>query len=103
MSSAATPTTAGLPNCRATSAVELRVQVEVDLIGLDALDGRLAGDQLLAHHVDSDAHFGLGRALGVARLQHPQLAALDGELDILDVVVVPLEGLRLPGKLRVDF
>src|SRR3972149_1220756 len=86
----------------ARRAFELRVQVEVDLVGLHALDGRLACDQLLGHHVDGDAHFGLRRALGVARLEHPQLAALDGELDVLDVAVVPFERLGCPGKLRVD-
>ena len=41
--------------------------------------------------MDGDAERGLGRALADARLEHPELAALDGELDVAHVAVVPLE------------
>ena len=48
-------------------------------------------DQALVDHVDRDAERRLGGALADARLQHPQLAALDGELDVAHVAVVALE------------
>jgi hypothetical protein len=38
-----------------------------------------------------DLHRRRAGALAVARLQHEQLAALDGELDVLHVLVVLLE------------
>ncbi len=81
--------------------VELRVQVEVDLIRLDPGDGLLARDQALFNHIHGDADLRLRRALAVARLQHPQLAAFDGEFDILHVAVVLLELATDPGELGV--
>ena len=57
----------------------------------DARHRLLLVDQPLAHHVDGDLERGLGRALAVARLQHVELAALHGELDVLHVAVVRLE------------
>ena len=59
--------------------------------GVHALHGLGARDALLVREVDRDADRRLRGALGVARLQHPQLAALDGELDVLHVAVVLLE------------
>ena len=77
------------PSCgRLSAAVELGVQEEVDLLGRDPAHGLLAGDQPLVGHVDGDAHGRLGGALAVAGLQHPELAALDGELHVLHVAVV---------------
>ena len=38
-----------------------------------------------------DLERGLGGALAGARLQHPQLAALHGELDVLHVAVMVFE------------
>jgi hypothetical protein len=70
---------------------ELRMQKEVDLLRRHPQHRLLAADQPLLGHVDGDADGGLRRALGVARLQHPELAALDGELDVLHVAVVALE------------
>ena len=61
----------------------------------------LAGDQALLRHVDGDLHGGLRGALAGARLQHPELAALDGELDVLHVAVVALELLVDPHQLAV--
>ena len=46
-------------------------------------------------------HRGARGALAVARLQHPELAALDRELDVLHVAVVRLEPLADPQQLLV--
>ena len=43
------------------------------------------------HQVDGDRSAALRGALAGARLQHPELAALDRELDVLHVAVVLLE------------
>ena len=48
-------------------------------------------DQPFVDQVDGDAHGGEAGPLGVAGLQHPDLAALDRELDVLHVPVVLLE------------
>ena len=48
-------------------------------------------DQALVDHVDRDPERRLRRALADPGLQHPELAALDGELDVAHVAVVPLE------------
>ena len=71
--------------------VELRVQEEVDVVRRHALHGLRARDQALAGEVDGDPHRRLRGALGVARLQDPELAAFDRELDVLRVPVVTLE------------
>ena len=81
---------------------ELRMQVEVNLLGLDPQHGFPARDQMFVGHVDRGPHFRLSRALGIARLQHPQLAALNGELDVLHVAIVLLQALRHPVELAVD-
>ncbi|HRD86244.1 MAG TPA: hypothetical protein PLF63_13855, partial [Rubrivivax sp.] len=75
----------------AAGGVELRVKEVVDMLGPDPLHRFLAADQLLSRQLDRDAHRGHGAALGVSRLQHPQLAALDGELDVLGLAVVLLQ------------
>jgi hypothetical protein len=48
-------------------------------------------DELLLHHVHGELQRGGGGALAVARLEHEQLAFLDGELDVLHVLEVLLE------------
>ncbi len=52
--------------------VEPRMQKLLELFRLDALQRRLAIDQLLVGHIDRDSHRRLRRALAVARLQHEQ-------------------------------
>ena len=47
--------------------------------------------ELLVDHVDGDPQCGGGGPLGAAGLEHVELAALDGELEVLDVAVVLLE------------
>ena len=71
--------------------VELRVQELVELCGVDAAHGLLAGDEALLDHLDSDAQGGGGGALAHAGLEHPELALLDGELDIAHIAIVILE------------
>ena len=48
-------------------------------------------DQSLLHQFDRDPHGGEPGSLGAARLQQVQLAALEGELDVLHVFEVSLE------------
>ena len=81
--------------------IKLRVQVEVDLLRLDPADRFFLGDQSFFNHIDGDADLGLRRALAVAGLQHPQLAVLDGELDVLHVAVVLLKLLGDVGELSI--
>ena len=71
--------------------VELRVQELVELSGIDAAHGLLAGDQTLLDHLDGNAQGGGGGALAHAGLEHPELALLDGELDIAHIAIVILE------------
>ena len=71
--------------------VELRVQELVELRGIDAAHGLLAGDQALLDHFDGDVQGGSGGALAHAGLEHPELALLDGELDIAHIAVMILE------------
>ncbi len=73
--------------------IEGRMQQLVERVRLDAADRLLARDQPVACHVDGDLERRLGGALAVARLQHPQLAALDGELHVLHVAVMGFQPL----------
>ena len=85
----------------ARDGVELVAQELVHLRGLDPGDGLLLGDDALVDHVGRDLHRRRGGALRVAGLQHVEPAALDGELEVLDVPVVQLELVRDPLELRV--
>ena len=67
---------------------EARNQEVVKLVGLDAVNGFFLRDEAFAHHVDGHANRGQAGALAVARLQHVELAILDGELEVLHVAVV---------------
>ena len=71
--------------------VERRMQELVELARVDPGDGLLLLDQALADHVDRALQRCGRRTLGGARLQEVELAVLDGELDVLHVVVVLLE------------
>ena len=59
----------------------------------------MLADQPFAGHVDGDPERRLGGALAGAGLQHPELAALDGELDVLHVAIVALEQVEHLGEL----
>ncbi len=67
------------------------MQELVELRGVDTATGLLAGDQALLDHFDGDTQGGGGGALAHARLEHPELALLDGELDIAHIAVMILE------------
>ena len=81
------------PHCAAPRAVavEAIAQQLLDLRRLDARDGFFLRDQPFLDHVDGDLDGGRGGALRGARLQHVQAAALDRELEILNVAIVLLE------------
>ena len=58
---------------------------------LDPGERLLLGDDALVDHVDRDLHGGRRGPLGRPGLEHVQPAALDRELEVLDVAVVALE------------
>ena len=86
--------------------VEVREHQLGELVTGDPHQGLLLGDDALVDEVDRDAEGGLGGALPDPGLQHPQLALLDGELDVAHVAVVALEAghdvEQLVVALRVD-
>src|SRR5204863_302587 len=67
--------------------IELRHEQLLDLGRLDSLEGFLLVNQALVDELDGGHDCRPGSALGVARLQHVQLAALDGEFEVLHVAV----------------
>ena len=58
---------------------------------VDAAHGLLTGDKAFLDHLDSDAQSGGCGTLAHAGLEHPELALLDGELDVAHVAVVILK------------
>ena len=79
--------------------VELRMQELVELRGIDAHKRLIAGDEPLLDHVDRDAQRRCGRALARTRLQHPQLALLDSELDVAHIAIMALKDVKDAVKL----
>ena len=73
--------------------IDGRMQQLVERGRLDAADGFFLADQSFIRQLDRDAQRGLGRALAAAGLQHPELALLDGEFEVLHVAVVLLQRL----------
>ncbi len=71
--------------------IEHRMQQLVQRPGFDPADRLLAIDHPFLDQRHRDLQRGLRGALAGARLQHPQLAALNGELDVLHVAVVVFE------------
>ena len=82
--------------------VEYGVQQLVELRGFAAQHGGLFVDQPLAQHVHGDLDHRCARALAVAALEHPELAVLDRELDVLHVLEVLLEVVLNLVQLLVD-
>ena len=70
--------------------------------GLDPGDRLFLGDRAFLDHVGGDAHGRRGGPLRGTRLEHVQAAALDRELEVLDVAVVRLELLADALELGVD-
>ena len=73
--------------------IENGVQKLVELGGRHAQRGLFFGDAALIDHIDRDLDRGRGRPLGGAGLQHPQMAVLRGELDVLRVAIVRFQSL----------
>jgi hypothetical protein len=88
--------------------VELRLRVDhgvkqlVDLLRLEAHERLLLREQLLLHHVHGDLDGGGRGPLPVPRLEHVQDVALDGEFEILHVLVMLLELRGDPHQLVED-
>ncbi len=55
---------------------------------LDAADGFFLRDQPFLDHINGDLHGGAGGAFAGTGLEHPELAALDGEFQVLHVAIV---------------
>ena len=65
----------------------------VELLGRHAVHGGFPVDEFFFHHVAGDFHRSEPGAFAVAGLQHEELAVFDGELEVLHVFEVLLEGL----------
>ena len=78
------------------------MQEHFHLLRGDPADGGLLVDEPLVHHVHGDLHRSTGGTLAVAGLEDVQLVALDGELDVLHVLVGLLEVGGNLEKLVVD-
>ena len=78
----------GREHARIGLGIDGRMQQLIELLGSNALDCRSAIDQFLARHVHGDANRSRAGAFARARLQHPKLATLDGELAVLHVLVM---------------
>ena len=82
--------------------IELREHQLGELVTGHAAQGLVAGDELFVDQLDSDAESGGSGALADAGLEHPQLAALDGEFDVAQVAVVGFELVHDSAQLVVD-
>ena len=71
--------------------IDDRVEEFIELLGFDAHDGGLFVDEPLVQHVHRHVQRGGAGALADAALQHPELAFLDGELDVEHVGEVLFE------------
>jgi hypothetical protein len=76
-------------------AIEHRGEHLVELIGRDAADGGLPVDEFFLFHFDGEADGGEAGAFAIAGLEHEDLAVLDGELEVLDILEVRFEGRRM--------
>ena len=79
--------------------IEGRMQHLLERGRLDPRDRVLARDQPFVGHLDRHPERRARGALAVAGLQHPELAAFDGELEILHVAVVSLQHFGRLGEL----
>ena len=86
---AGTPCASGSPVGRGVEAGEHQPG---ELVPADPGQRLVLGDQPLVDQLGGDGERGLGGALADPGLQHPQRAALDGELDVAQVPVVASPG-----------
>src|SRR5207244_8047150 len=81
--------------------VELREEQMNHVVRLDSQEGLVLRDEPLANHVQRNANGRPRRGLGGPRLEHPQRASLDRELDVLRFPEVLLETVRDLHQVRV--
>ena len=73
---------------RAGRRVDRRMEELVERGRIDARHRLVPADHALVGKLDRDAQRRLGGALAGARLQHPQLALLDREFEVLHVAIM---------------
>ena len=73
--------------------VQRRVEQLIELLRVDTLNRLFLCDQPFIDHVAGDLQGGGRRALAAAGLEHVELAALNGELQVLHVAVVALQAI----------
>ena len=83
--------------------IDASVEELVERLRADHRDRAAFVDEAFVDEIEGDLHRRFGTALAVARLQHEQFPALDRELEILHVAIVPFEAVRDLLKLREDF
>ena len=71
--------------------IELRVEIEIHLLGAHPEHRLLSAEKLLSDHVHGDPNLRLGSALAVPGLEKPQRSMFDREFEILHVSIVVLE------------
>ena len=71
--------------------IKRRMQQLVEGMSVNAHHSLFLSDQPFGAQINGDLQRRFGGALAIAGLQHPQLALLDGELDILHVAIVVFE------------
>ena len=69
--------------------------------GLDDLDRLVGFDETFVDEVDGNLHRARAGALPASRLEHVQLTLLHGELDVLHVLIVLLQQLRVAHEVFV--
>ena len=82
--------------------IELGMEQAVEALGLDHQHSFLFGDHALIHQVAGDLQSGGSGTLAVPGLEHKELLVLDGELHVLHIPVVGLQGGADLGELIVD-
>ena len=82
---------AGRDHLELGARIDRRMQELLELGGIDPLHGLVPRQQALTRHVDRGTERSGRGALGATRLQQVEASALDRELDVLDVAVVPFE------------
>ena len=82
--------------------IELREHQLGELVTGHAAQGLVAGDELFVNQLDGNAEGGGSGTLADTGLEHPQLAALDGEFDVAQVTVVGFELVHDSAQLVVD-
>ena len=86
---------------RVRDGLELREHQLRQILPGDAAQRLVEVDDALVHELARDPERGRRGSFANARLQHPQLAALDGELDVAQVAVVLFENVGVVQQLLV--